>query len=178
MTYNEKAKGRIKMAMITFKGNSIHTNGELPKVGQLCPDFLVTKTDLSELKLSEFKGHKLILNIFPSLDTPTCALSVRKFNEQATEHPNVKVICISADLPFAQKRFCGAENINNVITGSVFRHPEFADKIGVRITDGPLRGLMSRAVIVLDENGKVLYTEQVFEVSHEPNYEAALKALG
>jgi thiol peroxidase len=163
--------------MITFKGNSIHTNGELPKTGQNCPELIVTKTDLHDLRLSELKGQKVILNIFPSLDTPTCAMSVRKFNEEATRHPNVTVLCISADLPFAQKRFCGAENINNVITGSTFRHPEFSEKLAVRITDGPLKGLLSRVVMVLDENGKVIYTEQVSEISHEPNYEEALKAL-
>ncbi|MDF2529712.1 MAG: thiol peroxidase [Gammaproteobacteria bacterium] len=159
------------MSKITFKGNPINTVGELPKAGQACPDFVLTKTDLSEIKLSEFKGHKVILNIFPSLDTPTCAITVRKFNEQAAQHPNVKVLCISADLPFAQKRFCGAENINNVIAASTFRHPEFGDKLGVKITEGPVKGLMSRA------HGKVIYTEQVAEIGHEPNYDAALKAL-
>jgi thiol peroxidase len=163
--------------MITFKGNSIHTFGDLPKAGQSCPEFVVTKTDMHDVRLGELKGEKVVLNIFPSLDTPTCAMSVRKFNEEATRHPNVKVLCISADLPFAQKRFCAAEGINNVMTGSTFRHPEFGEKLGVKITDGPLKGLMSRAVIVLDEAGKVIYAQQVSEVSHEPNYEEALKAL-
>lgn len=165
------------MASITLKGNSIHTVGDLPKVGSNCPDFTVTKNDLSELKLSDLKGHKVVLNIFPSIDTPTCAMSVRKFNQQAATHPNVKVVCVSADLPFAQKRFCAAEGIENVISGSVFRHPEAGEKLGVKITDGPIAGLLSRAVIVLDEQGKVLYTEQVAEIGHEPDYDKALKAL-
>ncbi|MDO8953742.1 MAG: thiol peroxidase [Gammaproteobacteria bacterium] len=165
------------MATITLKGNPIHTCGELPKVGQACPLFTLTGTDLSELALSSLKGHKVILNIFPSLDTPTCAISVRKFNEQAASLPNVKVLCISADLPFAQKRFCGAEGISNVITASSFRHPEFGTTLGVKIIDGPIAGLMSRAVVVLDEQGKVLYTEQVAEIADEPDYEKALAAL-
>jgi len=165
------------MATVTLKGNTVHTCGQLPKTGETCPDLSFTKVDLSECKLSELTGHKLVLNIFPSIDTPTCAMSVRKFNEQATKHPKVKVLCISADLPFAHKRFCAAEGIENVISASTFRHPETGDKLGVKLVDGPIAGLLARAVVVLDEQNKVLYTELVGEVSQEPDYEKALKAL-
>ncbi len=164
------------MADITFKGNPIHTAGSLPKVGTAAPDFKVIKTDLSSMSLAEFKGKKVILNIFPSLDTPVCATSVRRFNAQADKISNTVVLCISRDLPFAQKRFCGAEGLNNVITGSEYQNNSFSDAYKVLITDGPLAGLFSRAVVVIDEAGKVVYTEQVPEIAQEPDYDKALAA--
>ena len=165
------------MATITLKGTTIHTIGTLPAIGVQGPDFTLTKTDLGEVSLGDFRGNKVVLNIFPSLDTPTCAMSVRKFNETASRLQDTVVFCISADLPFAQQRFCGAEDLENVISLSVFRHPEFGKNYGVTITDGPLAGLLSRAVVIIDEKGKVIYTEQVPEIINEPDYEAALKAL-
>ncbi len=164
------------MATITLKGNPIHTFGELPKVGGTVPDFKLTKLDLSDASLKDFAGKKKVLNIFPSIDTGTCAMSVRHFNKSAADIKNTVVINISADLPFAQKRFCGAEGITNAETMSAFRST-FAKDFGLQMTDGPLAGLCSRAVIVLDENNKVLYTEQVSEISSEPNYDAAMKSL-
>lgn len=165
------------MAKITLKGNAIHTIGELPKVGSQAPAVKLTKTDLSEVDLKQFKGKRVILNIFPSLDTSTCATSVRKFNEAASRLSDTTVLCVSMDLPFAQARFCGAENLQNVIPVSVFRHLEFGKNFGVVITDGPLAGLLSRAIVILDENGKVIYTQQVPEIVDEPDYTAALKAI-
>ena len=165
------------MASITLKGNSIHTSGELPKVGTQAPDFTLVKTDLSKSSLSDYKGSKVILNIFPSIDTGTCAASVRQFNQEAAELDNTKVLCISRDLPFAQGRFCGAEGIENVINLSDFATGDFGKKYGLQIIDGPLAHLHSRAVIVLNESGKVVYTEQVPEIVEEPNYKAALEAL-
>lgn len=165
------------MAEITFKGNPIHTTGSLPKTGVTAPDFKVVKTDLSLLSLSELKGKRVILNIFPSLDTPVCATSVRRFNAEANKVKNTVVLCISRDLPFAQKRFCGAEGLNNVITGSEYRDTSFSDAYGIRITDGPLTGLFSRAIVVIDETGKVIYTEQVPEIAQEPDYEKAFAAV-
>jgi len=164
------------MANITLKGNAVETVGELPKAGSEAPDFTVVKPDLSEVSLQTYKGKRLVLNIFPSVDTPTCAMSVRKFNEQAGKTENTAVLCVSADLPFALGRFCGAEGIKNVEAGSSFRS-SFGKDYGVTITSGPLRGVLSRAVVVIDGGGKVLYTEQVAEIGHEPNYEAALAAL-
>lgn len=164
------------MSKITFKGNSTNTVGSLPTLGTQAPDFTLTKTDLSDLSLKDLQGKKVILSIFPSLDTAVCATGVRKFNEAANKLNNVSIVCISADLPFAQARFCGAENLNNVITASTFRHPEFGKAYGVTIIDGPLAGLMSRAVLVLDEKGKVIYTQQVPEITQEPDYEKALAA--
>lgn len=165
------------MSKISFKGNPVNTVGTLPKIGNQAPEFSLTKADLSEISLKDLKGKKVILSIFPSLDTAVCATSVRKFNESANQLNNVAVVCISADLPFAQARFCGAENLKNVITASTFRHPEFGKQYGVTITDSPLAGLMSRAVIVLDENGKIIYTQQVPEITQEPDYQAALAAV-
>ena len=165
------------MAEVMFKGNPVHTAGSLPKPGSMAPDFKLTKTDLSTLSLNEFKGKKVVMNIFPSLDTPTCAISVRRFNAEAGKLPNTVVLCISRDLPFAQKRFCGAKGLNSVITGSEYRDSSFSDAYGVRITDGPLTGLFSRAIVVTDEAGKVLYTEQVREISQEPDYDKALAAV-
>ena len=166
------------MATVTLKGNPVRTVGELPKVGSVAPNFTLTAEDLSEKSLADFKGKKLVLNIFPSVDTSTCAASTRKFNEIAASRPNVTIVCISADLPFAFKRFCAAEGIKNVSSLSTFRDKAFGESYGVRILDGPLAGLMSRAVVVVDEGGKVVYTEQVPEIAQEPNYDAALAAVG
>ena len=165
------------MAAITLKGNSINTLGKLPEVGTQAPGFKMIKTDLSESNLSDYKGSKVILNIFPSVDTGTCAASVRQFNKEAAELDNTKVLCISRDLPFAQGRFCGAEGIENVINLSDFATGEFGKNYELTIIDGPLAHLHSRAVIVLDESGKVVYTEQVPEIVDEPNYKAALAVL-
>jgi thioredoxin-dependent peroxiredoxin len=164
------------MAEVAFKGNTVHTAGSLPKVGALAPDFKVVKIDLAPVALSEFKGKKVILNIFPSLDTPVCAASVRRFNAEADKLDNTAVLCISRDLPFAQKRFCGAEGLNNVITGSEYRDSSFSNAYGVNIVDSPLAGLFSRAIVVVDEAGKVIYTEQVPEIAQEPDYAKALAA--
>lgn len=165
------------MAQITLKGNAIHTVGELPKKGEKAKDFTLVKDDLSRVNLADFKGSKLVLNIFPSLDTSTCAASVRYFNKAAAELENTKVLCISRDLPFAQARFCGAEGIENVVTLSDYVTGEFGKDYGLEIADGPLQGLHSRVVIVLDEEGNVVYTQQVPEIVDEPNYEEALAAL-
>jgi thiol peroxidase len=162
------------MANITLKGNPIETVGELPKVGSKVPDFSLQKQDLSRVSLKDFPGKK-VLNIFPSIDTAVCATSTRKFNELAGKR-GITVLCISEDLPFAQKRFCGAENLDKVVTLSGFR-TSFAKDYGLEIKTGPLTGLMSRSVIVLDENNTVIYNEQVPEIAQEPNYEAALSKL-
>lgn len=165
------------MAQIKLKGNPINTIGELPKVGTQAKDFQLVKTDLSVATLSDFKGSKVVLNVFPSIDTGTCATSVRKFNEKASSLENTKVLCVSRDLPFAQNRFCGAEGLENVVNLSDFRNNSFGNDYGLSIVDGPLAGLHSRAVIVLDENGVVKHTELVEEIVDEPNYEAALASL-
>jgi len=165
------------MAAITLKGNPINTSGELPKVGSKLADFKLVQNDLSVTSLSNFTGKKLVLNIFPSIDTGTCATSVRKFNESASTLENTTVLCISRDLPFAQKRFCGAEGLENVINLSDFQEGTFGKNNGLDILDGPLAGLHSRAIIVVDENGTITHTEQVGEIVDEPNYEAALAAL-
>ena len=165
------------MATITLRGNPIETSGALPAAGASAPAFSLVKTDLSEATLNQFAGKKLVLNIFPSIDTPTCATSVRKFNQQASDMPNTQVLCVSADLPFALSRFCGAEGIQNVGTASVFRNPEFGLAYGLTMTTGPLKGLLARAVVVIDEKGKVVHTELVGEIANEPNYDAALAAL-
>ncbi|HEY7883646.1 MAG TPA: thiol peroxidase [Cellvibrionaceae bacterium] len=164
------------MATVTLKGNPIHTNGDLPAIGSSAPAFTLVRSDLSEVSLSEFKGKKVVLNIFPSIDTPTCATSVRTFNEKAANLDNTVVVCASLDLPFAQARFCGAEGLNNVVAGSAYRS-DFADTYGVKLTDGPLAGVTARAVVVIDENGKVTHTELVSEIADEPDYDAALAAL-
>lgn len=165
------------MATITLKGNEIHTNGELPKVGTKIHAFKLVKPDLSEFNSAELKGKKAILNIFPSLDTSVCATSVRKFNEAAAKLNNVVVLCISKDLPFAAGRFCTVENIKNVIALSGFRDCEFGEETGVNVVDGPLAGLYARAIIVLDEDGVIQYEEMVPEITEEPDYKAALDAL-
>ena len=163
------------MAKITLKGNPIKTVGSLPKVGKKAPKFSLIKSDLSKVKLKDFKGSKLILNIFPSLDTGTCAASVRNFNKEAASLENTKVLCISRDLPFAQARFCGAEGIENVVTLSDFAKGKFGKSYGLTIKDGPLANLHSRAVVVINEEGIVTYTEQVPEIVDEQNYETTLK---
>jgi thiol peroxidase len=165
------------MALITLGGNPIHTSGELPKVGTKLADFKLVKNDLSVASLSDFAGKKLVLNIFPSIDTGTCATSVRTFNTKAAQLENTLVLCISRDLPFAQKRFCGAEGIENVVNLSDFRNGSFGKTNGLEIIDGVLTGLLSRSIIVVDEKGSVIYTEQVPEIASEPNYEAALAVL-
>lgn len=165
------------MATVTFQGNPVHTVGQLPQAGSSAPEFTLVGKDLGAISLSSFRGKKVVLNIFPSLDTPTCAASVRRFNQEASAHHEVNVLCISRDLPFAHGRFCSVEGLDQVISASEFRNSDFSDHYGVRITDSPLEGLMARSVVILDEQGKVIYTELVSEISNEPNYEAALKAL-
>ncbi len=165
------------MATITFKGNEIHTNGQLPEVGSKAIDFTLTKNDLSAAKLSDFAGKRVILNIFPSIDTGICAASVRHFNQDASQLENTEVLCISRDLPFAQTRFCGAEGIDKVATVSDFKDGSFGKNYGLEMTDGPLQGLHARAVVVLNENQEVIYTELVPEIAQEPNYEAAIAVL-
>lgn len=165
------------MAQPTLKGSKVTTYGDLPAKGDDAPDFTAVKADMSEISLADYKGSKVVLNIFPSVDTPTCATSVRKFNEKAAQQPGTKVICISADLPFAIGRFCGAEGITNVVVASIFRNGNFGRDYGVLMTDGPLKGILSRAIVVIDEEGRVLHSEQVAEIANEPDYEAALAAL-
>jgi thioredoxin-dependent peroxiredoxin len=165
------------MATINFKGNAIHTTGNLPVVGSTAPDFKLTKVDLSTTQLSDYKGQRLVLNIFPSLDTGTCAASVRQFNKLASSLENTTVLCVSKDLPFAHKRFCTTEGLENVYGASQYRDHGFTDNYPVEILEGPLTGLMSRAVVVINEEGNVVYTEQVNEVSEEPNYENAIASL-
>ncbi|MGM0452194.1 MAG: thiol peroxidase [Thermodesulfobacteriota bacterium] len=163
------------MAKITFKGQPIQTCGELPALGQQAPDFVLTDTELEEVRLSDFYGTKLILNIFPSIETPVCAESVRRFNAVADQLDNTRVLCISRDLPFAHKRFNMTEGLDNVTSVSEMRNLEFGEKYGVRICDGPLAGLLARAVMVIDENTRVIYTQQVPEIGEEPDYEPALQ---
>ena len=163
------------MATVTLKGNPFETVGNLPKVSDKAPDFSVVKDDLSDLNLNDISG-RTVLNIFPSIDTDTCAMSVRQFNQKATAFDNTTVVCISKDLPFALARFCGAEGLDKVEVGSAFRS-SFGEDYGVTVKTGPLKGLLSRAVIVIDENGKVIYTQQVAETADEPDYDAALNAL-
>lgn len=166
------------MAQITLKGNPVHTSGNLPAKGSQLPDFKLIRKDLSEATTADYSGKRLVLNIFPSIDTGTCAASVRKFNERAASLQNTAVLCISRDLPFAQSRFCGAEGIENAETLSDFRDGDFGKNYGLEITDGPLKGLHSRVVIVADENGKIIHNEQVSEIVNEPDYESALAVLG
>jgi thioredoxin-dependent peroxiredoxin len=165
------------MASITLKGNPITTVGDLPAVGSKAPDFTLVRTDLGAVTLKDLAGKKVVLNIFPSVDTPTCATSTRRFNAEASKLAGVEVLCVSKDLPFAFKRFCGAEGLDKVQGLSDFRDPDFGKRYGVTITSGPIQGLLSRAVVVLDGSGKVLYTEQVAEIANEPDYAKALAAL-
>ncbi len=165
------------MAKIALHGSPVNTGGELPAVGTSAPDFSLTKSDLSSISKADLAGQKVVLNIFPSVDTPTCASSVRAFNEKASALDSTSVVCVSADLPFAFTRFCGAEGIENVVTASTFKNGEFLQNYGVEIVDGALAGLCARAVVVFDEQGQVTYTELVGEIGDEPNYDAALAAL-
>jgi thiol peroxidase len=165
------------MATVTLKGNPIHTSGELPKVGSKAPDFKLTATDLSTKSLNDFKGHNVVLNIFPSVDTGTCAQSVRQFNKEAAALNNTKVVCVSRDLPFAFSRFCGAEGLENVVSLSDFKDGNFGKTYGLDFVDGPLEALHSRCVVVINKDGVVTHAEQVGEIVDEPNYQAALDAL-
>lgn len=165
------------MAKITLQGNPVNTIGDLPKTGTQAPDFVLVKTDLSEIKLSDVKGKKVILNIFPSIDTPVCATSVRKFNAEAAGISNTVVLCVSRDLPFAHSRFCGAEGIDKVESVSDFRTGDFGKKYGIEIIDSPLAGLLARSVVAIDEKGMIVYSELVPETTSEPDYEGALKAV-
>jgi len=165
------------MATVTLKGNEIHTSGNLPEKGTKAPDFTMVKDDLSSASLADFKGQNLVLNIFPSVDTGTCAASVRRFNQETANLDNTKVLCISRDLPFAQKRFCGAEGIDNVVMLSDFKTGEFGKTYGLDLLDGPLAGLHSRCIVVVNADGEIVHTEQVSEIVDEPDYEAAKGAL-
>lgn len=165
------------MATITFKGNAVHSSGTLPRKGKKAPDFTLVRSDLSQMSLKEHRGKKVILNIFPSLDTSTCATSVRKFNQLAAGMNNTVVLAISKDLPFAQGRFCSTEGITNVITLSGFRDSAFGKAYGVNLVDGPLAGLYARSVVVINEKGEIVYTELVSEISNEPDYDKALASL-
>ena len=165
------------MSQITLQGNPVQTVGSLPAVDMPAPPFRLVKSDLSEVSLQDFAGKNILLNIFPSLDTSVCAASVRRFNKEAGESPDTVVLCISADLPFAHKRFCESEGLDDVIPLSIFRSPEFGRDYGVTFTSGPLAGLLSRAVVIIDKSGTVTYTEQVPEISQEPDYDSALHAL-
>ena len=165
------------MAEIEFRGNIMHTGGDLPGAGAPAPDFGLTGDGLAPVSLGDFAGQRVVLNIFPSIDTPTCATSVRTFNERAAGLDNTAVLCVSADLPFAASRFCGDEGIENVSCASTFRSPDFYDSYGVQIADGPLEGLCARAVVVIDEGGNVVHSELVSPINQEPDYAAALGAL-
>lgn len=166
------------MAQTSLRGNPVNTSGDLPAVGSDAPDFTVTGGDLSSISLSDLTGQKVVLNIFPSIDMGVCATSVRTFNERAADLDNTVVLCVSADLPFAASRFCGAEGIERVKTGSTFKNPEFLDDYGVGMTDGALAGLCARSVVVIGADGKVAHTELVPEIAQEPDYDAAIAALG
>ncbi|KUM02355.1 thiol peroxidase [Chromobacterium subtsugae] len=165
------------MATVTLRGNPVEVAGALPAKGAAAPALQLTGGDLAEVTLDTYAGKRKILNIFPSVDTPTCAMSVRKFNEKAAGLADAVVLCISADLPFAQKRFCGAEGIEGVVNLSTFRNPAFAEAYGVKLASGPLAGLTARAVVVLDADNKVLHSQLVGEIADEPDYAAALAAL-
>lgn len=165
------------MATVTLRGNPVSVGGTLPAVGSIAPALRLTPGDLKDVSLQDYAGKRKVLNIYPSIDTPTCATSTRKFNEKAGSLNNTVVLCIAADLPFAMSRFCAAEGLKNVVTLSTFRAPGFMKDYGVALENGPLAGLCARAVVVLDANNKVLHTELVKEIADEPNYEAALKAL-
>lgn len=165
------------MAETALRGNPVQTSGDLPAVGSAAPAFTLTGSDLAPVSSESLSGQRIVLNIFPSVDTPTCATSVRTFNERAAEMENTTVLCVSADLPFAQGRFCGAEGIENVKTASTFKNADFLANYGVGMVDGPLEGLCARAVVVLDESGTVVHQELVAEIADEPNYDAAISSL-
>ncbi|MEH6502394.1 MAG: thiol peroxidase [Cycloclasticus sp.] len=165
------------MATITLQGNEIHTNGELPAVGTQAPDFSLTTKELADVTLADYAGKKKIISIVPSLDTPVCQLSTKKFNDYAKQHADTVILIVAADLPFAMSRFCGDEGLENVVPLSIMRDRNFAKDYGVLIVDGPLKGITCRALMVLDENNKVISSELVSEIADEPNYDAALAAL-
>ena len=165
------------MATVTLGGNTVHTSGTLPEIGSQAPDFKLTAVDLSTKTLNDFSGHNLVLNVFPSVDTGTCAQSMRTFNKEASALDNTKVLCISKDLPFAMARFCGAEGLENVVSLSDYKTGDFGTTYDLAFTDSVLETLLSRCIIVIDSQGKVTYTEQVAEIADEPNYKAALEAL-
>ena len=165
------------MAQTKFKGESVQLSGKLPGINMKAPGFSLTRTDLSQISLGDLAGKKVVLNIFPSVDTPVCAMTVRKFNAEIDRHKNAVAVCASMDLPFAHARFCGAEGLENVISASAFRNPDFGSDYGIRITDGPLAGLFARAVVVIDESGNVIHSQLVGEISAEPDYDQALAAL-
>lgn len=160
------------METVFFKGQEVHTYGKVPEVGTKAPEFNLAGRDLSDIKLSDYAGKRVVLNVFPSLDTPVCAASVRRFNKDIAGMDNVAVICVSMDLPFAMQRFCTLEGIENVVAASAFRSPDFGKNYGLQLTDGPLAGLLARCVIIIDENGKIAYRDLVSEITHEPDYEA------
>lgn len=166
------------MAKITLQGNEIHTNGNLPEIGTTAPDFVLVNKDLENISLSSFPGKKKLLSIVPSLDTPVCATSTKKFNDFARQHEDAVILVIAADLPFAMSRFCGAEDIENVIPLSIMRSDAFSRDYGVLIEDGPLAGITARALLVLDQDNSVVHSELVSEIAHEPDYDAAMQALG
>lgn len=166
------------MSQITLQGNPINTVGTHPALNSSAPGFTLTRTDLSDASLSDFSGQTVVLNIFVSLDTSICAASVRRFNEEVSSLDNTVVLCVSADLPFAHQRFCEGEGLDRVIPLSVFRSPSFGKDYGVTIVDGPLEGLLSRSIIIIDMDGKVIYTEQVPEIAQDPDFDSALRVLG
>jgi len=166
------------MATITLQGNEIHTNGDLPAIGEKAPDFVLVDKDLNNVKLDEYVGKKKLISIVPSLDTPVCASSTKKFAEFAAERNDVVILIVAADLPFAMSRFCSSESVENVVTLSMMRDKSFAEEYGVLIQDGPLAGITARAVVVLDSDNDVVYTQLVGEIAEEPDYDAAIKALG
>lgn len=165
------------METIYFKGTPCHTYGFVPVAGTKAPVFNLVTKDLKEISNKDYKGKRIVLNVFPSLDTPVCAASVRRFNQEAAKLPDVKVICVSMDLPFAEQRFCSANGIENVEAASAFRSPTFGEEYGLQIVDGPLAGLLARAVIVIDENGEIIYRDLVNEITDEPYYEGAIEVL-
>jgi len=165
------------MATITLNGNPIRTCGELPLPGHATPPFTLTRSDLSEITSVDLEGKRVVLSIFPSLDTSTCAESVRKFNHLTADLADTVMLCVSMDLPFAQSQFCGAQQLDRVVTASAFRHLDFGTAFGINLVDGPMRGLFARAVVALDENGTVVHTELVPELTHEPDYDLAIHAI-
>jgi thioredoxin-dependent peroxiredoxin len=165
------------MAKLTIGGKPVNTIGALPEIGKQAPDFLLTRTDLSDISLKDVAGKKAVLNIFPSIDTPVCSMSVRKFNQEIGKFPDAVVLCASMDLPFAHARFCETEGLKNVISASEMRSRKFGDEYGLRMVDGPLAGLLARAVIVLDKTGKVIYSKIIEELKNEPNYQEVFSVL-
>lgn len=165
------------METLYFKGTPCHTSGNVPVAGENAPDFTLTAVDLSEVRLSDYRGKRVVLNVFPSLDTAVCAASVRRFNKEAADFDNTVVLCVSMDLPFAMSRFCTTEGLQRVVTASAFRSPAFAKAYGVELVDGPLKGLLARAVLIVDEEGKVVYSDLVNEITNEPDYAGAVYVL-